>query len=48
MGIFETLIVGLTLLSIPGIVLAFILFMIYIKRKENAAIEQFDRLSDKE
>jgi hypothetical protein len=48
MGIFETLIVGLTLLSLPGIVLAFILFMVYLKRKEDAAVEQFGRVSDKE
>ena len=48
MGLLEILTIGFTLALVLGIVLAFILFMLYMKRKEDAVIEQFGRTADEE
>jgi hypothetical protein len=47
-GLLEILTVGFALSLILGVVLAFILFVVYMKRKEDAVIKQFGRLSEEE
>jgi len=48
MGLLEFLAIGFALSLILGVVLVFILFIAYLKRKEDAVIEQFGRPANKE
>jgi hypothetical protein len=48
LGLLEVLAVGFAFALLLSIVLAFVLFMVHMKRKEDAAVKQFGRLPDKE
>lgn len=48
MGLLEILAIGFALSLILSVVLAFILFMVYMKRKEDAVVEQVGRPANKE
>ncbi len=48
MAILEMLLIGFVLALMLGFILAFILFIVYLQQKEDAAVRQFGRLVDTE
>jgi hypothetical protein len=48
MGLLEFLVLAFALSLAVSVVLAFILFIVHLRRKENAIINQFGRSADEE